>query len=381
MEPNPVSLYFHWPFCESKCPYCDFNSHVRNKTNQKEWLIAYLKNIENWKQKLHNSTIKSIYFGGGTPSLMEPNSILSILEKLDNNFSLADDIEISLEANPSSVEKKKFRDFSKAGINRISIGVQSFIDKDLKKLGRKHSSKDAIAAIDIANSEFINVSFDLIYGRQFQTLTQWEKELNYAISLGSKHLSLYQLTIEKGTVFRTLYNAGKLDGLPNLNLSRKFFITTNQLCEKNNFKSYEISNFARKNFQCFHNLNYWRCGNFISIGPGAHGRYELNKSRFSYNNIYNPEIWLEKSLRNQNPIQKINKLSKLEKFEEIIIMGLRINEGINLTALQEQYKIKLNFSKLNYFKDSKFISIKNNNLRLLSKGKLVLNKIVHELLV
>ena len=224
METNQISIYFHWPFCESKCPYCDFNSYVRNKINHKEWLNAYLNNIDFWKEKLDNSVIRSIYFGGGTPSLMNPHYLSLILEKIYKNFSLSKELEISLEANPSSVEKKKFKDFSLAGINRISIGVQSFNDIDLKYLGRKHSANDALDAVEIANSEFVNVNFDFIYGRQFQTLASWNKELNFALSLGSQHLSLYQLTIENGTAFKNLYNVGKLKGLPNQKLSKEFGI-------------------------------------------------------------------------------------------------------------------------------------------------------------
>ena len=381
MKTNQISIYFHWPFCESKCPYCDFNSHVRYKINHKDWLIAYLNNINFWKEKLDHSIIRSIYFGGGTPSLMDPNSLSKILEYIYKKFSLSKDIEISLEANPSSVEKKKFKDFSLAGINRISIGVQSFNNKDLKYLGRKHSAKDAITAIEIANSEFFNVNLDLIYGRQFQTLTDWEKELAFALSLGSQHLSLYQLTIEKGTVFRNLFNVGKLKGLPNQELSKKFFLITNKLCKKNSFNPYEISNFAKKDFKCFHNLNYWKCGNFISIGPGSHGRFVYKNSKFSYNNIKNPENWLEYSLKDKNPIKRIKQLSEVEQFEELIMMGLRTNEGINLKYIKECLKMNLNSEKIKYLNDLKFISIRNNNLKLLLKGKLVLNRIVQELLV
>ena len=380
MEFKNISIYFHWPFCESKCPYCDFNSHVRKEINHRQWLLGYLKNIENWKKKLPHSKIQSVYFGGGTPSLMNPRSISIILEKLYKNFFLSDDIEISLEANPSTVEKRKFKDFSSIGVNRISIGVQSFNDNDLKRLGRKHSANDAIKAIDIAKSSFYNVNFDLIYGRQFQNLSEWEKELEFALSLESQHLSLYQLTIEKGTTFRNLYNAGKLKGLPSPELSRRFFITNNKLCKKRNFNSYEISNFAKNKFECVHNLNYWRCGNFIGIGPGAHGRFEYKRSRFSYKNIMNPENWLEKSLTSKNPIQKLKEISRLEQFEELIMMGLRTSEGINLNNIQKKTDISLNIDKIDYLKKSKFISLKNKNLHLLTKGKLVLNKIVNELL-
>ena len=380
MDFKKLSIYFHWPFCLSKCPYCDFNSHVRKEINHRRWLLGYLKNIEHWKKKLPHSKIQSIYFGGGTPSLMNPKTISIILEKLYKNFSLNDDIEISLEANPSTVEKRKFKDFSSIGINRISIGVQSFNDNDLKRLGRKHSSNDAIKAIDIAKSTFCNVNFDLIYGRQFQKLNEWEKELEYALSLESQHLSLYQLTIEKGTTFRNLYNAGKLKGLPCPELSRRFFITTNKLCKKRNFNSYEISNFAKNKFECIHNLNYWKCGNFIGIGPGAHGRFEYKMSRFSYKNIKNPENWLEKSLTSKDPIQNLKKISKLEQFEELIMMGLRTSEGINLNNIEKYTEISLNMEKLDYLKKSKFIGLKDKKLHLLTKGKLVLNKIVNELL-
>ena len=224
------------------------------------------------------------------------------------------------------------------------------------------------------------MNFDLIYGRQFQNLSEWEKELEFALSLESQHLSLYQLTIEKGTAFKNLYNAGKLKGLPSQELSRRFFITTNKLCKKKNFNSYEISNFAKNKFECVHNLNYWRCGNFIGIGPGAHGRFEYKRSRFSYKNIMNPENWLEKSLTSKNPIQKLKEISRLEQFEELIMMGLRTSEGINLNNIEKKTDISLNMDKLDYLKKSKFISLKNKNLHLLTKGKLVLNKIVNELL-
>ena len=224
------------------------------------------------------------------------------------------------------------------------------------------------------------MNFDLIYGRQFQNLSEWEKELEFALSLESQHLSLYQLTIEIGTAFKNLYNAGKLKGLPSQELSRRFFITTNKLCKKKNFNSYEISNFAKNKFECVHNLNYWRCGNFIGIGPGAHGRFEYKRSRFSYKNIMNPENWLEKSLTSKNPIQKLKEISRLEQFEELIMMGLRTSEGINLNNIEKKTDISLNMDKLDYLKKSKFISLKNKNLHLLTKGKLVLNKIVNELL-
>ena len=209
METNQISIYFHWPFCESKCPYCDFNSHVIETVNEDDWIKSYKNQLLAMKKELIENDIQfkhlnTLFFGGGTPSLMPLKIIECIIDIANELFGFKQDIEITLEANPSSVEKKKFKDFSLAGINRISIGVQSFNDIDLKYLGRKHSANDALAAVEIANSEFVNVNFDLIYGRQFQKLIDWEKELNFALSLGSQHLSLYQLTIENGTAFKNL---------------------------------------------------------------------------------------------------------------------------------------------------------------------------------
>ena len=375
----PLSLYIHYPWCLKKCPYCDFNSH--DSEVQDGYIKALLKDLDEDLKYVQQREISSIFIGGGTPSLMNVKEVNDLFIGLNDRLDFASNIEITLEANPGTFEVDRFAEYRNVGINRLSIGVQSFNDIDLKYLGRKHSANDALAAVEIANSEFVNVNFDLIYGRQFQKLIDWEKELNFALSLGSQHLSLYQLTIENGTAFKNLFNAGKLRGLPNQKLSKEFFVVTNKLCKKNSFNQYEISNFAKENFQCFHNLNYWKCGNFISIGPGAHGRYVFNCSRFSYENINNPENWLNKSLKKKIPIQQNKKLSKLEHFEELIMMGLRINEGINLNYINEKLDMNLNNEKLKYLKNYKFISLKNNKLKLLSKGKLVLNKIIQELLV
>ncbi|MED5530888.1 MAG: radical SAM family heme chaperone HemW [Pseudomonadota bacterium] len=380
MTSDPISIYLHWPFCESKCPYCDFNSHVRRNIIQKDWLLGYLSNIKLWLSRLPTQKIKTLYFGGGTPSLMDPNIVSDIIEHLYKNYSTSENMEISLETNPSSFEMKKFKDYYSAGINRISIGAQSFLDKDLKLLGRKHTAKEAISAIETSVGIFKNTSFDLIYGRQFQKLNDWERELEFAISLGTQHLSLYQLTIEKNTAFGMLFNEGKLMGLPDDNLSRSFFINTNTICTFHEFINYEISNFSQTQYECKHNLNYWRCGNFLGIGPGAHGRYLTNKDRFSYANISNPECWLEKSAKGHLAIELQTKLSDLDHFEEFVMMGLRLTDGIDLRQMKSKFDVRLNKTKLDELIGMGFIGVFQNHLKVLPKGKVLLNYITKELL-
>ena len=378
---DPISIYFHWPFCESKCPYCDFNSHVRKTIEQQDWLLGYNRNIQKWFAKFNKPIIETIYFGGGTPSLMNPSIISDLIDNIYKHHSISENIEISLEANPSSVEMKKFRNYASAGINRISIGVQSFIDKDLKLLGRLHSAEEATSAINTSLSLFENVNFDLIYGRQYQDLKDWEKELQFALSLGSQHLSLYQLTIENNTAFGMLFEKGKLKGLPTERLSRKFFLSTDELCSSNGLKHYEISNFSLKGYECKHNLNYWRCGNFLGIGPGAHGRYQVNKNRFSYENIVNPETWLKNAISGNFPTYNERIVSNTDHYEEYVIMGLRLREGISLEKVRTTFGKDFDKDKLNNLMSLGLIEIFNNRLKVLSKGRILLNQIIKELLV
>ena len=378
---DPISIYFHWPFCESKCPYCDFNSHVRKTIKQKDWLLGYNRNIQKWFAKFNKPIIETIYFGGGTPSLIDPSIISDLIDNIYKHHSISENIEISLEANPSSVEMKKFRDYASAGINRISIGVQSFIDKDLKLLGRLHSAKEAKSAVNTSLSLFGNVNFDLIYGRQYQDLKDWEKELQFALSLGSQHLSLYQLTIENNTAFGMLFEKGKLKGLPTERLSRKFFTSTDELCTSNGLNHYEISNFSLEGYECKHNLNYWRCGNFLGIGPGAHGRYQVNKNRFSYENIVNPETWLKNAISGDFPTYNERIVSNTDHYEEYVIMGLRLREGISLEKVRTTFGKDFDKDKLNNLMSLGLIEIFNNRLKVLPKGRILLNQIIKELLV
>ncbi len=378
---DPISIYFHWPFCESKCPYCDFNSHVRKTIEQQDWLLGYNRNIQKWFAKFKNPIIETIYFGGGTPSLMDPSVVSDLIDNIYKHHSVSKNIEISLEANPSSVEMKKFRDYASSGINRISIGVQSFIDKDLKLLGRLHTAKEAISAIKTSLSIFDNVNFDLIYGRQYQDLKDWEKELQFALSLETQHLSLYQLTIENNTAFGSLFEKGKLKGLPNEKLSSEFFSSTNELCTINGLQHYEISNFSLNSYECKHNLNYWRGGNFLGIGPGAHGRYQVNKKRFSYENIVNPERWLKKAINGNLPTKNEKIISNTDHYEEYLIMGLRLSEGISLNKVRTIFGIDFDKDKLNNLMGLGLIEISYNRLKVLPKGRILLNQIIKELLI
>ena len=380
MNSNHLSIYFHWPFCESKCPYCDFNSYVSKSINQKDWLRAYKSELITWANLFDNLNVRSIFFGGGTPSLMEPKLVYEILETIQQNFLVSDNVEISLEANPSSVEKEKFKDYAATGINRISIGVQSFNDKDLKYLGRKHSSKEAINAVTTGLRYFKNNSLDLIYARQFQTLKDWHEELSFALSLETQHLSLYQLTIEKNTRFGLLFEKGKMLGLPTDKLNEDLFNKTRSLCHSEGFYQYEISNFAKTGYQCKHNLNYWRAGNFLGLGPGAHGRYECNGSRYSYEATKTPEIWLKKAIDKKSNVKNLLKMSKLEQFEEYIMMGLRLSDGVDLHEMSKLFKDSYKLKNLNYLMELGLLEYDEKTLKILPKGRLILNSIVKELL-
>ena len=334
-----TSLYIHWPFCESKCPYCDFNSHVSEKIEFEKWQNAYLKEIDFYKDKLGKIEIDTIFFGGGTPSLMKPEMIENILNKVKNDFVIKDNIEITLEANPSSFETEKFKDFKAAGINRVSIGVQSFDEANLKFLGRRHDKKQAIHAIESAGKIFGNFSFDLIYALPAQNLDNWGKELDYALSFGSPHISLYQLTIEKGTPFYADYGKGKFK-LPTEELQTDMYLLTLEKCREKGLDRYEISNFAKHGFESKHNLNYWLQNDYIGIGPGAHGRIHEGKDKFETMDIHHPQNWLEAVEKNNHGTQSKELMNKKEILEELIFMGLRIREGIKLSKFKELGFIK-----------------------------------------
>ena len=324
MHSKEIAIYIHWPFCLSLCPYCDFNSHVESKIEHKEWALSYTKELEYFLPYIKNKKITSVFFGGGTPSLMNPSTISTILDFLSKNAILTAETEITLEANPTSVESKKFIDFKHAGINRLSLGIQSFIEKDLKLLGRKHSADEAIEAIDIVSNCFENYSFDLIYARPNQTLDSWIKELKFASQFSAIHVSLYQLTIEKGTPFFKLFKDGTLT-LPDNEVSADMYIHTNEIMESKGFSRYEISNYAKPGFECIHNLNYWLYNNYLGIGPGAHSRVDGKAIMM----LHSPKKWMEQVDRLSNGVQKETNLSESDIINEIVMMGLRLKRGIS----------------------------------------------------
>ena len=324
-------VYVHWPFCAAKCPYCDFNSHVRHqKPDEKRYTAAFAREIETIAARTPGRTVSSIFLGGGTPSLMEPATVGAILDAIAAHWSLADDIEVTLEANPSSVEAERFRGYLAAGVNRVSLGVQALNDRDLRFLGRLHNVEDAMKAVEVARAIFPRLSFDLIYARPEQTPQQWAVELKSAIAQAADHLSLYQLTIEPDTPFYGLRAAGKLN-MPDEETAAAFYEVTQEVCDAAGLPAYEISNHAEPGAECRHNLLYWRYGEYAGIGPGAHGRLVGAEGRYATSDERIPETWLEKVESWGDGIVVDDRLTSEEEGDEMLLMGLRLAEGIDLT--------------------------------------------------
>ena len=322
-------VYIHWPFCLSKCPYCDFNSHVRHGgIDQARYVAAYLREIETMAARTKGRTVSTIFFGGGTPSLMQPQTVSAILDGIGRHWVIATDVEVTLEANPTSVEAERFRGFRDAGINRVSLGVQALDDAALRALGRTHSAEEAVRAVAIASAVFDRYSFDMIYARPGQTAQAWVGELRDAIALAAEHLSLYQLTIEPDTPFFGLHAAGKL-AMPNDDIARDLYDLTQDVCDKAGFSAYEISNHARPDAQCRHNLVYWRGGDYAGIGPGAHGRLEQDGHRYATATEKRPESWLMRVEGFGHGLVVDEALTREERADEYLLMGLRLAEGID----------------------------------------------------
>jgi oxygen-independent coproporphyrinogen-3 oxidase len=326
---TPFAVYVHWPFCLSKCPYCDFNSHVRHGgIDEARFLRAYQTEIAATAARVPRRTVTSIFFGGGTPSLMQPSSVQTILDCIARHWTIAPDVEVTLEANPTSVEATRFRGFHTAGVNRVSLGVQALDDASLKELGRLHTAQEALDAVAIARSIFDRYSFDLIYARPRQTLDGWAAELKRAIAEAAEHLSLYQLTIEPDTPFFGLHRAGKLI-VPDEDLARDLYDLTQTVCSDAGLPAYEISNHARPGAECRHNLVYWRGHDYAGIGPGAHGRLTIDASRIATETEKRPEAWLMRVEENGTGLTVEEKLTSGEAADEYLLMGLRLAEGID----------------------------------------------------
>lgn len=378
-EQGGFGLYIHWPFCAAKCPYCDFNSHVSRQIDHKAWGKAYLTQLKRAATQTKGRVLHSVFFGGGTPSLMDPDIVADIITAIRTHWPTANDMEITLEANPGSVEAGRFAAFRDAGVNRISMGVQALNDDDLRRLGRIHSASEARAAFEIARTTFDRVSFDLIYGRQNQTLEDWKIELKQALNMAIDHLSLYQLTVEQGTAFGDRYNAGKLAGLPDDDLSADMYEATQDICGSNGMPAYEVSNHARDGAQSRHNLIYWRYGDYIGIGPGAHGRLTLNGQRTATECYSNPQKWLDGAETNacEKPQQP---LSLADQATELMLMGLRLKEGVNLSRYQSLSGQPLNQNAVQELTDLGFISTSKDRLIILDQGFMVLNGVLRKLL-
>ena len=334
-EKGRLGVYVHWPFCLSKCSYCDFNSHVRARIDEAAWCAAFLRSIRHYAALAPDRQVGSIFFGGGTPSLMEPDTVAAIIDEIQRAWPVANDIEITLEANPTSVESGKFRDFRAAGVNRVSLGVQALSDNDLQFLGRQHNAKEALKAIETAQENGFRYSFDLIYARPEQSLKAWGEELEKALKYADGHLSLYQLTIERGTPFFLQHKKGYFS-IPDEGVAADFYHVTQDMLEAHGLPAYEVSNHARNGQESKHNLNYWRYGDYVGIGPGAHGRLTLAGKKKATREHCAPEIWLERVEAHGHGAHPYDDIPPQERFTEALMMGLRLREGVALERLEEE---------------------------------------------
>jgi putative oxygen-independent coproporphyrinogen III oxidase len=372
-------LYLHWPFCQSKCPYCDFNSHVAASIDEARWAAAFKAEISRLGTQATGRHLRSIYFGGGTPSLMSAALVNEILTTVRETWPLANDCEVTLEANPGSIEAGRFRGFRDAGVNRISMGMQAMNDADLRRLGRVHTAAEALQAFDIARNIFERVSFDLIYARQDQSLADWKHELQCALTLAVDHLSLYQLTIEDGTVFGDRFAKGQLRGLPGEDLSVDMYQLTQELCDAAGMPAYEVSNHARPGQESRHNLIYWRGGDYAGIGPGAHGRLTLNGQRRSTVATRTPGAWLAAVEKTGGGDEQVEVLISAEAAAEYAMMGLRLSEGISRARFlalggEERPDAMGDLIAL------EMLEVDGDRIRTTRQGRLLLNELLRRLL-
>lgn len=379
MTNKNLAIYIHWPFCLSKCPYCDFNSHVREAVDYDKWEIGYKRAIDLFIEKIAGKQISSIFFGGGTPSLMPPKLVGTVLDHLNKISKIAPNVEITLEANPTSVEISKLNSFKLMGVNRVSMGIQSLRDDQLKFLGREHSSIQALRALNQVSKIFDNYSFDLIYALPNQTPSAWREELTAALEFAGKHISLYQLTIEKGTKFHSDFIKGKFM-LPNEDLSCELYYIARELTKEKKLHEYEISNYAQTGFESVHNMNYWLYNDYIGIGPGAHSRVDKTAIMM----IHHPENWLEAVLGGKNPAQEILSLNNQQILYEFLLMGLRLDQGIRKQAFvdifQKEFHEMINYKNYSLLKDQNIIIENQNSFKVHQDQKLLLNNIIEKLL-
>lgn len=370
-------LYLHWPFCASKCPYCDFNSHVAAEIDENRWKRAYLSEIDRLAEETPGRVLSTVFLGGGTPSLMSPDLVGALLDRVRARWPMANDPEITLEANPGSVEAGRFRGYRDAGVNRVSLGVQALDDDSLRRLGRLHSAAEARAAFDVARAAFNRVSFDLIYARQDQTAADWKRELNEALSMAVDHLSLYQLTIEEGTAFAARAAAGGLAGLPTDDLAADLYLITNDICESRGLPAYEVSNHAPLGSESRHNLIYWRSGDWGGLGPGAHGRLTLGGRRVATETVRAPAAWLQAVEARGSGESARDPIDAAEAATEYLMMSLRLAEGTELKRLGPHAP---STSRIAALEGLGLVETAAGRLRATRTGRPVLNAVLRELL-
>lgn len=379
-DDTTFGVYVHWPFCLSKCPYCDFNSHVRHAAiDEPRFVRAFEAEIATTAARVPGRTVTSIFLGGGTPSLMQPQTVGAVLDAIAKNWTVASDAEVSLEANPTSVDATRFHGYRAAGVNRVSLGVQALDDASLKSLGRLHSAQEALDAIAIARRAFDRYSFDLIYARPDQRPDDWARELQFAISQAAEHLSLYQLTIEEGTPFFGLHAAGKLK-TPEEGLARELYDLTQQVCADLGLPNYEISNHARPGAECRHNLLYWRGGEYAGVGPGAHGRLDIDGIRRATATEKRPETWLMRVEATGHGVTTDDELTREERADEYLLMGLRLREGIDPDRYQWLAGRSLDPSRIAALRADGAIMIgEDGRLRVTQDGFPLLDAVVADL--
>ena len=369
-------VYVHWPFCRAKCPYCDFNSHVRHGgVDEPRFLAAYLAELDHMAALTGPRQVASVFFGGGTPSLMAPETVGRILDRIAGHWSLGPDTEITLEANPTSVEAGRFAGYRAAGVNRVSLGVQALEDSALKALGRQHTAAEALAALDVAQARFARVSFDLIYARPGQSVAHWRRELAEAIARAPGHLSLYQLTIEPDTAFADLHAAGRLR-VPDEPHAAALYETTQELTAAAGLPAYEISNHARAGEECRHNLVYWRSGAYAGVGPGAHGRLHIDGRRHALATLRSPEAWRDAVEGNGHGLESATPLDTQEQIDEFLVMGLRLAEGIDVARLEAIAGRTPEPAALARLQTEGLIAVTPERLSATERGRLVLNAVV-----
>ena len=379
VDDSTLGVYVHWPFCLAKCPYCDFNSHVRETVDEARWRAGLIAEIDHFAALVPGRSVTSVFFGGGTPSLMAPATVAALIERIACNWSLAGDAEITLEANPTSVEADRFAGYRAAGVNRLSLGVQSLNDEALAFLGRGHDAAEARAAIETARACFPRLSFDLIYARPGQGIAAWRAELAAALALAADHLSLYQLTLEPGTAFHARARRGEL-ALPGDDAAAALYDATQEMCDAAGLPAYEVSNHAAPGAESRHNLTYWRAGDYVGVGPGAHGRLSTGGVILATHQIRTPERWLAETGRAGHGTRESAPVDADERAREVLMMGLRLTEGVSRDRFRARTGRDLDAAlardRLEPLIDGGFVEVDAAGVRATPAGRRVLDAVL-----